>query len=197
MAEFPFASCVPFSAGSALTGGGAERTGVLFRAAAHEAVPDDLLRQIETLLGLSLPDVLRYVDARHGQRRAARLVRTRGPDNEAHLEGFLLAGDTRAEAWIRTLLQDQLPAQRFGRQLLRPGSVAPVDVASRGKTVCTCFGVTESAIRETLASCNGTDKDRLAALQGALKCGTNCGSCLPELQRRVRANTTEAASAAS
>ncbi len=28
---------------------------------------------------------------------------------------------------------------------------------------------------------------RLAALQGGLKCGTNCGSCIPELRRLVRA----------
>ena len=29
---------------------------------------------------------------------------------------------------------------------------------------------------------------RLAALQGALKCGTNCGSCLPQLQKMVKVN---------
>ncbi|MEJ8848469.1 molybdopterin-dependent oxidoreductase, partial [Variovorax rhizosphaerae] len=184
MSSFPFASCVPFGAGGALTSGASERTGLLFRAAAHEAAPDALLQQIEQLLGLSTPDTLRYADARRGQRRAARLVRVGG---DAHLEAFLLGGDTRAEAWIKTLLQEQLPAQSFGRLLLRPGATAPAGIAARGKVVCSCFGVTETAIAGKLRSCTGDDKQRLAALQGSLQCGTNCGSCLPELQRMVRA----------
>ncbi|RYF33093.1 MAG: nitrate reductase, partial [Comamonadaceae bacterium] len=193
MPEFTFASCVPFGAGGALTSGTAERTGVLFRAAGHEAASDALLAQIESLLGLNSADTLRYADARHGQRRAARLVRAA---DDAHLEAFLLAGDTRAEAWIRTVLQEQLPAQSFGRLLLRPGAAAPVGIASRGKTVCSCFGVTDLAIGEKLAQCAGNDRERLAELQGALKCGTNCGSCIPELQRMVRAAAPEAAEAA-
>ncbi len=196
MASFAFASCVPFSAGAALTAGTPDRTGILFRAAGHEAVPDAVLVRIENLLGLASADTLRYADAKHGQRRAARLVRTGGDNIDALLEGFLLAGDTRAEAWIKTLLQDQLPAQSFGRLLLRPGAAAPAGIASRGKIVCSCFGVTDLAIGKKLAHCAGSDRERLGELQGALKCGTNCGSCLPELQRMVRATAPEAVEAA-
>ena len=192
MASFAFASCVPFSAGGALAGGAAERTGVLLRAAAYEAAPDALLLRVEELLGLSGADTLRYADARRGQRRAARLVRA---GSDAHLEAFLLAGDIRAEAWIKTLLQEQLPAQAFGRLLLRPGATAPVGLATRGKIVCSCFGVTETAISGELKRCSGNPKERLAQLQGALKCGTNCGSCLPELQRMERADAAGVAPA--
>ncbi|MEJ8824291.1 molybdopterin dinucleotide binding domain-containing protein, partial [Variovorax humicola] len=220
MKEFPFASCVPFGTGGALasasasasasagagasgstststgtTADSAERTGVLFRAAGHDAAPEALLTRIEALMGLSTADTLRYADARHGQRRAARLVRVADTPGEARLEAFLLAGDTRAEGWIKALLQDRLPAQAFGRQLLRPGSTAPIQVAARGKIVCNCFGVTETAIGKTLQGCTGNDGQRLAALQGALQCGTNCGSCLPELQRMVRASAPERAEA--
>ena len=46
--------------------------------------------------------------------------------------------------------------------------------------------VTDAAITTELAQCHGTDADRLAQLQGKLRCGTNCGSCLPELKRMVR-----------
>lgn len=195
MPSFAFASCVPFGSGGALAQGGADRTGVLFRAADHQAAPDALLAQIESLLGLASADTLRYADVRHGQRRAARLVRA---GSDAHLEAFLLAGDTRAEAWIKTLLQEQLPAQSFGRLLLRPGATAPAGVASRGKTVCSCFGVTDLAIGAQLARCTGFgERERLAELQGALKCGTNCGSCIPELQRMVRAGAAEAVGAVS
>ena len=192
MGRFAFASCVPFGAGGALASGTAERTGLLFRAADLQAVPDALLKQIEDLLMLSTPDTLRYADARHGQRRTVRLLRAGPNEEEARLEGFLLAGDTRAEAWIKALLQDQLPAQAFGRQLLRPGATTPAGVASRGKTVCSCFGVTETAIVDSLRQCAGSDDKRLTALQGALQCGTNCGSCLPELKRMVRAAATNA-----
>ncbi|MEJ8812505.1 molybdopterin-dependent oxidoreductase [Variovorax ureilyticus] len=193
MRSFPFASCVPFGTGAALGGDGQERAGVLFRAAAYEAPPDALLAQTEALLSLNGAETLRYADARRGQRRAVRLVRS-GAD--AYLEGFLLGGDTRAEAWIKALLQDRLPAQAYGRQLLRPGAAAPGNVASKGKIICSCFGVTEKAIAGQLAASGGSEDERLAALQGSLKCGTNCGSCVPELKRMVRAGASPAVAVA-
>ena len=104
----------------------------------------------------------------------------------ATLEGFLLAGDTSAQSWISALLQDEQPAQNYGRALLVPGSTPPVPVISKGKVVCTCFNVTDVAIEEALVRCTGSAPARLAALQGELKCGTNCGSCLPQLQKLVR-----------
>jgi len=174
MTRFSFASCVPF---------GRERTGVLLRAADHEAPPDELLAEVERLLGLATPDTLRYADRKKGQRRAVRLVRD---GQDSRLDACLLAGDTRAEAWIKTLLQDQLPAQAYGRLLLLPGAKAPVAVNVRGKQVCTCFNVTDEAIVQQLGHCHGSEGERLAALQGQLKCGTNCGSCIPELKRLVR-----------
>ncbi|WP_069048941.1 nitrate reductase [Hydrogenophaga sp. RAC07] len=175
MAEFPFASCVPF---------GRERTGVLFRAAAHDAPGPELIERIEALLGLNTADALRYADKRLGQHRAARLVRL---GDVTRLDGFMLAGDTRAEAWLKPLLQDELPADAYGRRLLMPGAKPPVALEAKGRQVCTCFNVTDLAITERLATCEGSDDERLATLQGSLRCGTNCGSCVPELKRLVRA----------
>ena len=177
MGRFPFASCVPF---------GRERSGVLFRAAAYEAPPVELVDRIESMLGLAGAQALRYADRKKGQRRAVRLVRA---GDEARLEAFLLAGDTSAEAWIKALLQDALPAQAYGRLLLSPGAKAPVAVQARGKQVCTCFNITEDAIAGHLRGAAGDDVARLASLQATLKCGTNCGSCVPELKRLVRAAT--------
>jgi assimilatory nitrate reductase catalytic subunit len=174
MALLPFASCVPF---------GRERAGVLLRAAAHEAPPDEVLERVEGLLGLSGADTLRYADRKKGQRRAMRLVRVGA---EARLEGFVLAGDTSAQAWIRILLQDQLPAQAYGRLLLVPGAKPPGNLRSRGKQICSCFNVAQAEITDYLAQCDGTETSRLAALQTDLKCGTNCGSCVPELKRLLR-----------
>ncbi|MBU2118847.1 MAG: molybdopterin-dependent oxidoreductase [Gammaproteobacteria bacterium] len=198
MAEFPFASCVPFSNNTPLDEPGRERTGVLLRAAAHEAPADAVIERIEGLMGLAAADTLRYADKKRGQRRAARLVRRPPSEGGATtLEGVVLAGDTSAEGWLKTLLQEELPAQTYGRLLLVPGAKAPVAVQSRGKSVCTCFNVTDAAITAELTHCHGTDNDRLAQLQGKLRCGTNCGSCLPELKRMVRATGPLAAATAA
>ncbi|HJV62893.1 MAG TPA: molybdopterin-dependent oxidoreductase [Albitalea sp.] len=174
MRAFPYAACVPF---------GRERTGVLFRAAAYEAASAELLARIEFLLDLGGAEVLHYVDKRRGQRRSMRLA---GSGGEMRLEGFLLAGDTTAEAWIRALLQDELPAQAYGRLLLVPGAKAPVAVAARGRQVCSCFDVSETAIGQALARAAGSEQVQLQQLQDTLRCGTNCGSCVPELKRMVR-----------
>ncbi|NMM05208.1 nitrate reductase [Polaromonas sp.] len=199
MTAFPFSSCVPFSDSTPLAEAYRQRTGVLFRAAAHEAPAEETLAHLERILGLSGLDTLRYADKKKGQRRTVRLHRPvlQGEQAELQLAGFVLAGDTSAQAWITTLLKDQLPAQAYGRLLLSPGAKPPVAVQSRGTLVCTCFNVTNAAIERQLQAISeragaigdlATDKDRLASLQDALRCGTNCGSCVPELQRMVRSS---------
>jgi assimilatory nitrate reductase catalytic subunit len=191
MTAFPFTSCVPFSDNIPLADAGRQRTGVLFRAAAHEAPAEETLAQIEAILGLSGPDTLRYADKKKGQRRTVRLLRL---GEQAELAGFVLAGDTSAQAWITTLLKDQLPAQAYGRLLLSPGAKPPLAVQSRGTLVCTCLNVTDTAIDAHLLADSQSggdllpDESRLASLQAKLQCGTNCGSCLPELKRRVRSS---------
>jgi assimilatory nitrate reductase catalytic subunit len=176
---FPFAACVPF---------GHARTGILLRAAAYEAPPDEIIASIEALLGLDAADTLRYADRRKGQRRTVRLVR-RG--SEARLEAFMLAGDTSAEAWMKALLQDELPAQTYGRAFLAPGAKPPATIVSRGRAICTCFNITDSQIRSCLNQAEGDEDQRLADLQTRLQCGTNCGSCVPELKRMVRATQAQ------
>ncbi len=174
--EFGFATLVPF---------GRERSGVLLRAAALQAPPPALLLQIEAQLGLGVDGALHYADARRGQRRTVRLA---GEGAALRLEGFLFGGDISAEAWVRPLLQHELPAQAYGRTLLVPGATPPVALAPRGRQVCSCFDVDEARISATLASATGAPEARLDQLQRALQCGTNCGSCLPELRSMVRAH---------
>ncbi|MEN9538905.1 MAG: hypothetical protein RLZZ126_1140 [Pseudomonadota bacterium] len=183
MRLFTYASCVPFASNTPLAEAARQRHGVLFRAAAHEAPPDELLSRIEEQLGLIGSDTMRYADRKKGQRRAMRM--SQHADTTIQLDAFLLAGDTSAEAWIKTLLQDELPAQTYGRLLLAPGSKPPVAVQSRGKQVCTCFNVTDQAIDAQLRQCTGSADERLGLLQAALKCGTNCGSCGPQIKRMV------------
>ncbi|MDE2401788.1 MAG: molybdopterin-dependent oxidoreductase [Burkholderiales bacterium] len=191
MSAFTFTSCVPFgNEGRDPTA--PHKVGVLFRAAALEPASDAVIHRIELLLGIDGTDVLRYQDRKRGQRRAMHMART--PDG-LKLEAFVLAGDISAEAWIRPLLQDELAADAYGRALLSPGSTPPVSVHSKGRQVCTCFSVTEPAIVEALGQCLGNPDERLTSLQGQLKCGTNCGSCIPELRKLIKLHPLPVASA--
>jgi assimilatory nitrate reductase catalytic subunit len=177
MREFDFASCVPF---------GRERGGVLLRAASTTPPGDALLARIESLLALDAAagpgPRLHYADARRGQRRTMRMS---GEGESRRLEGFLLAGDISAEAWIRPLLQEERPADAYGRSLLVAGAKPPVPTVARGRQVCSCFDVDETEIATVLARTHGPSDAVLRALQAELKCGTNCGSCLPEVRRLV------------
>ena len=65
---------------------------------------------------------------------------------------------------------------------LDSAEAAPDEDAARGRILCNCFDVAESEIDAFFAKSNS-----LAELQASLKCGTNCGSCLPELRRKVLA----------
>ncbi|MDD0840810.1 molybdopterin-dependent oxidoreductase [Curvibacter sp. HBC61] len=183
MGEFAFSSCVPFSDRTPLEQADQQATGLLFRAAAHQAPPAAQLLALEQALGLDPQQCLHYADPQRGQRRTIR-VQTLG--GARCVTGWLLAGDTRAQAWLRPLLQDAQPVSVDGQRLLSPGAEPPLAQAPRSPLVCSCFGVTEQAIRGQLAQCAGTEDERLKQLQGALKCGTNCGSCVPELKRLVR-----------
>ena len=176
MGGFGYASCVPF---------GHEQHGVMLRAAAAEPPPPEQVAQIEALFGLGAArvDALRYDDRRRHRSRAMGLVRD-GAD--ARLQAFVLAGDIRAEAWVKALLLQRLPAQAYGRLLLMPDAQAPLALVPRGRQVCTCFNTSEPMILGALAGAGGSEADRLATLQGQLQCGTHCGSCLPELKRLVK-----------
>ena len=208
MAEFACTVCVPFGREPLASAGPPEppeplepgaqpaRLGVMFRAADERPPPPALLARLESILGLAGPTVLRYIDPARGQHRAMLLALEGNSAVEpapATLQAFLLAGDTSAEGWVRTLLQEVLPAQAYGRQLLRPGAVAPAALAARSRQVCNCFDVSEAGIVAAARAAEGDEEQRLARLQEQLRCGTNCGSCLPDLRRLLRENTPRVA----
>jgi assimilatory nitrate reductase catalytic subunit len=97
-------------------------------------------------------------------------------DAEGRIAAVRLAGDTGAAAWLKDQMQNGAVVPPTLALVPRPaGSAAAVP---RGKIVCNCFDVSEADIRVAVA--RGPD---LQALQRSLKCGTNCGSCVPELRR--------------
>tara|TARA_B110000879_G_scaffold161726_1_gene208821 strand:+ start:98 stop:352 length:255 start_codon:yes stop_codon:yes gene_type:complete len=68
---------------------------------------------------------------------------------------------------------------------LAPLSTPPTGQKSRGKIICNCYDVSENEIIETCEI--GAD---LQTLQANLKCGTEYGTCVPELKRLVKTHRT-------
>ena len=71
------------------------------------------------------------------------------------------------------------------RLLLSPATNAPSGFVLSGKVICQCFNVSEETITAALGDISGEPGVRYAVLQSQLKCGTNCGSCTPELRQLV------------
>jgi assimilatory nitrate reductase catalytic subunit len=164
---FTFATCVLV---------GREREGVLFRAASPGPVDTRVIDAIDALFGLADERTLRYDDTRRGVGRRVRVT-------DGSIAAVRLAGDLGAEPWLRELFDRHEAVLNLGAMLLAPAARLP-GTAARGRTVCSCWNVSERAICDFVASAK-PDGNVLAALQGALKCGTECGSCVPELKRLV------------
>jgi len=179
--DFAFFSCVPF--GNEGRDDEVSQVGVMLRMASEKAPDAQVIAQLEVWLGVQASDTLRYEDVNRQQHRAMCLI---GEGESLRLQSFLMAGDVAAEAWVRPLLQESQSVAALGARLLRPGKQPPGNISSRGKQVCTCFNVTEPQILAVLPQCSGTPEQRLAQLQGELKCGTNCGSCVPALRKLIQ-----------
>ena len=105
------------------------------------------------------------------------------------LAAVSLAGDISAERWLKEYLEAEQPVAALGRLLLMPSSEAPQGFKSRGRIVCNCFNVAETQINEALDANDWINcslpEQVLASMQEKLKCGTNCGSCVPELKKII------------
>jgi assimilatory nitrate reductase catalytic subunit len=113
-----------------------------------------------------------YVD--HGLFRLAAFTGHR-------LDGALFVGradDTPQWDAVRTLFENETVAVADRRVVLSARRAGGRDA---GALVCACFGVGVTAIRDAVAA-GACD---VAAIGAALRAGTNCGSCLPELKRIV------------
>ena len=74
------------------------------------------------------------------------------------------------------------PTADLRRWILAPLANPPEAAKSRGRIVCTCLNVSESDIAAAIAGGAGFDD-----LQAKLRCGTTCGSCVPQIRRLVAA----------
>jgi assimilatory nitrate reductase catalytic subunit len=125
-----------------------------------------------------------FADPAAGRYRGARL-------EDGRLSGCLFAARTSelpGRGWLGGLFApDELDAA--ARLSLLAGRPARGQ-SDAGEIVCACFAVGLNTIRDTL---RGGRIESVEALGAALRAGTNCGSCLPELARILEAERTRPA----
>ena len=155
---------------------GGERAGLLVHIASANVPEPACVDEIDELFGLRGTDVARYDDARRAVGRRIRIV-------DRRLGAIRLSGDLSGEAWLREWLIKARDVTALGPLLLVPSALPPDGRRLGGRIVCNCFEVTEGEIASQLTALPGSSQAALVALQTKLKCGTNCGSCLPELKR--------------
>ena len=99
---------------------------------------------------------------------------------DQHIEIALFAGRERSLLpdihWLQSLFNHKVDSQSW-RLLARQ----EVSAIGANRMICSCFRVTEQQISAAI------DKGARSAedLGRALRCGTNCGSCIPELKQLV------------
>jgi assimilatory nitrate reductase catalytic subunit len=125
-------------------------------------------------------EIAEYADVSRGLYRVAGF-------RDGRLDGSLFVGPAdAAPQWdtAKVIFGEEMVDDLPRRMLL---SARPVDgLAEPGPLICACFGVGLNAIREALASGQAASVEEIGA---ALRAGTNCGSCLPELKRIVQGHT--------
>ena len=171
--EAAYASCVP--AEGATPG----QVGWQLEAAFAQAPDPAWVRQLSAVLDLQRPGTMRYADGRRGH---LRLLRLQGEGAEARLQAWLRVAEGEDGAWLDAWWREARPVAPLGRQLLAPQARLAEPPAS--PVVCQCLGVREAQIQGQLQRCQDlAPAGRLQAVQAALRCGTQCGSCLPQLRR--------------
>ena len=175
LGDFPYATVGLYGRTSPL---------VVFRAATAAAIGDDEVAALDTLFGLDGTDgAIVFADA---SRKVAKKAIAQG----GRLLGVRLAGETLAQTWLKqAMAEDGLDASLI-RFALAPSAKPPVTMVARN-IVCKCADVSDVQINRELQA--GAD---LPKLQDKLKCGTFCGSCVPDIKRMVAEHAQKQVAAA-
>ena len=147
---------------------------VVLRAAHGEALPESRLHEIDALFGLA-DDAAAIVYADHRRQISKRAI---APDGT--LIGVRLAGETQAQSWLKDVMADDALDAALIRWAVAPIGRRPGKLPQKSRIVCNCADISEAQIAADLAA-----GATLAMLQEKRKCGTFCGSCLPELRQMV------------
>jgi len=166
--------------------------GVSFKAAHHEdplsnpsseaAMSVEKLRSYFELDEHSASPVMRYRDSKKG---IARDICAEDQVLSAMLTGT--EESLASTAWLRAFLEQGIDAKSLGRSLLLPVSSPPVALKPKSRAICNCFNVSEDTLKLCLSNLSpDTQPDEvMEILQNQTQCGTNCGSCKPEVKQLI------------
>ncbi|MFL1524305.1 molybdopterin-dependent oxidoreductase [Pseudomonas sp. O230] len=157
---------------------GRERPALLIRAASATAPDPQLLCDIDRCLGLNEGQVLAYDDPGRSIGKRVRIEHGR-------ITAIRLAGETLAQHWLQDLWREGHADEQLRRWLLAPLSAPPGNASTSvagTKTLCNCKNVSQGAVCAGIR--RGLD---LQGLKQELGCGTQCGSCVPEIKRLLAA----------
>jgi len=124
-------------------------------------------------------------------------------DGSSNYRGARMVGD-KLESCVFISSSGNLPSREWLANLLGKDSISqqertfllsgkpPVEAEVGGHIVCACFGVGEKQILNAIENqgCDSVD-----AIGRALQAGTNCGSCIPELQVLLQNQSKQSPSA--
>jgi assimilatory nitrate reductase catalytic subunit len=143
---------------------------MVLRAASAEPFSTAAIAELDRLLEMDDDTrALTYSDARRGIFK--RVVAADGLVVAARLTGEIAACNWLQEAMVEGLSVDGVRRGLLGQ---------PAGTARRGRIVCSCFNVAEKEIGDAVAG--GLDFD---GVRERLKCGTQCGCCVPEIKRMI------------
>jgi assimilatory nitrate reductase catalytic subunit len=178
--DFSYASCGLFGRESE-----SNKAGMLILRAAHETSPEaSLIEKIDAILNMTDDSpCLNYNDAKRG---ISKRILVENINGKPQVTGVRLMGETLAADWLKDVMStgafsDETHYKEFSRWALAPLSAPPTGQRARGKIVCNCLDISQNEIVENIEL--GAD---LITLQNKLKCGTECGSCVPELKKLVQ-----------
>jgi len=183
--EVTYASCVLFGRDDEN-----HRTGIHLAMAATTTFENELIEQVMTILDLNAcakqESALTYKDQRRGVRRHLHIRHSQS--GRQIYKGLICGGlkDIVSSNWLMGFLEQATEVSSLGRLLLVPSEQPPLAVAPRGRIICNCLNVSEASIVECLQQIQKTDpKQMLTTLQKTLACGTQCGSCVPEIKQMM------------
>lgn len=111
------------------------------------------------------------------QGRTKTQLRAAWLDTQDRLETLLVVTDSHQRpdlSWVASLCASELKPEARTRLL----SLTPPSGVDLGIVICSCFQIRDSQIEKAVdEGC-----DTLQALQKKLRCGSNCGSCIPEIK---------------
>jgi assimilatory nitrate reductase catalytic subunit len=152
---------------------GRNHPAVILNLAHDEPIPAAWLKPLDQLFGLVSGICMEYHDARAHIVKKALLV-------DHQLIAARLTGETLAAPWLESALLEKQTVTGVRRWLLAPLSTPPASIRVSSRTICNCFEVSEDALQTAIK-----EGSSLTDLQAALRCGTQCGSCLPEIRRML------------